>query len=169
MSSHIRGTAWATPHPITPLQYPTGKRSVTPPRFISPTSQLVITFTLSGLQWVAAATWLLIRPPHALIDYEMGRTPDPEAARGVLRCDMAEGATLACLAYALLLMLTCTVYAVKARGVPETFNEAKPIGFAMYTTCVVWLAFGPIFFGAAQSAERVRRGIWGSLRGIGCP
>ncbi|KAM4879971.1 metabotropic glutamate receptor 6-like, partial [Sylvia borin] len=27
-----------------------GKRSVTPPRFISPTSQLVITFTLSGLQ-----------------------------------------------------------------------------------------------------------------------
>ncbi|XP_057243226.1 metabotropic glutamate receptor 6-like [Malurus melanocephalus] len=132
-----------------------GKRSVTPPRFISPTSQLVITFTLSGLQLVAAATWLLVRPPHALIDYEMGRTPDPEAARGVLRCDMAEGATLACLAYALLLMLTCTVYAVKARGVPETFNEAKPIGFAMYTTCVVWLAFGPIFFGAAQSAERV--------------
>ncbi|XP_050193266.1 metabotropic glutamate receptor 6-like [Myiozetetes cayanensis] len=132
-----------------------GKRSVTPPRFISPTSQLVITFTLSGLQLVAAATWLLVRPPHALIDYEMGRTPDPEAARGVLRCDMAEGATLACLAYALLLMLTCTVYAVKARGVPETFNEAKPIGFAMYTTCVVWLAFGPIFFGAAQSADRV--------------
>ncbi|XP_040473361.1 metabotropic glutamate receptor 6-like [Falco naumanni] len=132
-----------------------GKRSVTPPRFISPTSQLLITFTLSGLQLVAVAAWLLVRPPHALIDYEMGRTPDPEDARGVLRCDMAEGGTLACLAYALLLMLTCTVYAVKARGVPETFNEAKPIGFAMYTTCVVWLAFGPIFFGAAQSAERV--------------
>ncbi|XP_053908243.1 metabotropic glutamate receptor 6-like, partial [Cuculus canorus] len=132
-----------------------GKRSVTPPRFISPTSQLVITFTLSGLQAVGAALWLLLYPPYALVDYEMGRTPDPEDARGVLRCDMAEGGTLACLAYALLLMLTCTVYAVKARGVPETFNEAKPIGFAMYTTCVVWLAFGPIFFGAAQSAERV--------------
>uniref|UniRef100_A0A8V5GUW9 Uncharacterized protein n=1 Tax=Melopsittacus undulatus TaxID=13146 RepID=A0A8V5GUW9_MELUD len=132
-----------------------GKRSVTPPRFISPTSQLVITFALSGMQVVGAALWLLLRPPHALVDYEMGRTPDPEDARGVLRCDMAEGATLACLAHALLLMLTTTVYAVKARGVPETFNEAKPIGFAMYTTCVVWLAFGPIFFGAARSAERV--------------
>ncbi|KAM9510690.1 metabotropic glutamate receptor 6-like [Guaruba guarouba] len=132
-----------------------GKRSVTPPRFISPTSQLVITFALSGMQLVGAAMWLLLRPPHALVDYEMGRTPDPEDARGVLRCDMAEGATLACLAHALLLMLTTTVYAVKARGVPETFNEAKPIGFAMYTTCVVWLAFGPIFFGAARSAERV--------------
>ncbi|XP_074787241.1 metabotropic glutamate receptor 6-like isoform X3 [Athene noctua] len=132
-----------------------GKRSVTPPRFISPASQLLITFGLSSLQLVAAAIWLLLRPPHALIDYEMGRTPDPENARGVLRCDMAEGATLACLAYALVLMVTCTVYAVKARGVPETFNEAKPIGFAMYTTCVVWVAFGPIFFGAAQSVERV--------------
>uniref|UniRef100_A0A672UA28 Glutamate metabotropic receptor 6 n=1 Tax=Strigops habroptila TaxID=2489341 RepID=A0A672UA28_STRHB len=131
-----------------------GKRSVTPPRFISPTSQLVITFALSGMQLVGAAAWLLLRPPHALVDYEMGRTPDPEDARGVLRCDMAEGATLACLAHALLLMLTTTVYAIKARGVPETFNEAKPIGFAMYTTCVVWLAFGPIFFGAARSAER---------------
>uniref|UniRef100_A0A8D0FFE9 Glutamate metabotropic receptor 6 n=1 Tax=Strix occidentalis caurina TaxID=311401 RepID=A0A8D0FFE9_STROC len=120
-----------------------------------PTSQLLITFGLSSLQLVGAAIWLLLHPPHALIDYEMGRTPDPENARGVLRCDMAEVATLACLAYALLLMVTCTVYAVKARGVPETFNEAKPIGFAMYTTCVVWVAFGPIFFGAAQSVERV--------------
>ncbi|KAM9584631.1 metabotropic glutamate receptor 6-like [Morphnus guianensis] len=132
-----------------------GKRSVTPPRFISPASQLFITFALSGLQLLASALWLLLRPPHALIDYEMGRTADPEDARGVLRCDMAEGGTLAGLAYALLLMVTCTVYAVKARGVPEAFNEAKPIGFAMYTTCVVWVAFGPIFFGAAQSAERV--------------
>ncbi|KQK83627.1 hypothetical protein AAES_57488 [Amazona aestiva] len=115
------------------------------------------------MQLVGAAMWLLLRPPHALVDYEMGRTPDPEDARGVLRCDMAEGATLACLAHALLLMLTTTVYAVKARGVPETFNEAKPIGFAMYTTCVVWLAFGPIFFGAARSAERM------CIRDKACP
>ena len=48
------------------------------------------------------------------------------------------------------------------RGVPGVFNEAKPIGFAMYTTCVVWLAFGPIFFGTAQSAEKVR-GVMGGL------
>lgn len=48
------------------------------------------------------------------------------------------------------------MYAVKSRGVPETFNEAKPIGFTMYTTCVIWLAFVPIFFGTAQSSEKVR-------------
>ena len=50
-------------------------------------------------------------------------------------------------------------------GVPGAFNEAKPIGFAMYTTCVVWLAFGPIFFGTAQSAEKVR-GEWGGYGGV---
>ena len=141
---------------------------MTPPRFISPASQLAITFGLSALQVLGAGAWLGLRPPHAVLDFEAGRAADPERARGVLRCDMAEGATLACLAYALLLMLTCTVYAVKARGVPETFNEAKPIGFAMYTTCVVWLAFGPIFFGTAQSAEKVREamgGLWGGLWG----
>lgn len=45
---------------------------------------------------------------------------------------------------------------MKSRGVPETFNEAKPIGFTMYTTCIIWLAFVPIFFGTAQSTEKVR-------------
>ena len=53
-------------------------------------------------------------------------------------------------------MVTCTIYAIKTRDVPEDFNEAKPIGFTMYTTCIVWLAFIPIFFGTAQSAEKVR-------------
>ncbi|GAA6221774.1 metabotropic glutamate receptor 6-like [Lates japonicus] len=52
-------------------------------------------------------------------------------------------------------MITCTVYAIKSRGVPETFNEAKPIGFTMYTTCIIWLAFVPIFFGTAQSTEKM--------------
>ena len=42
----------------------------------------------------------------------------------------------------------CTVYAVKTRNLPENFNEAKFIGFAMYTTCVIWVAFVPIYFGS---------------------
>ena len=101
--------------------------------------------------------WLGAQPPHSVIDYEEQRTVDPEQARGVLKCDMSDLSLIGCLGYSLLLMVTCTVYAIKARGVPETFNEAKPIGFTMYTTCIIWLAFVPIFFGTAQSAEKV---IW---------
>uniref|UniRef100_A0A8C2VXM0 Glutamate metabotropic receptor 6 n=2 Tax=Chinchilla lanigera TaxID=34839 RepID=A0A8C2VXM0_CHILA len=132
-----------------------GKRSVTPPPFISPTSQLVITFSLASLQVVGVIAWLAAQPPHSVIDYEEQRTVDPEQARGVLKCDMSDLSLIGCLGYSLLLMVTCTVYAIKARGVPETFNEAKPIGFTMYTTCIIWLAFVPIFFGTAQSAEKI--------------
>jgi len=41
----------------------------------------------------------------------------------------------------LLLIAMCTLYAFKTRNLPENFNEAKFIGFTMYTTCVIWIAF----------------------------
>ncbi|XP_010793802.1 glutamate receptor, metabotropic 2b, partial [Notothenia coriiceps] len=44
----------------------------------------------------------------------------------------------------------CTVYAFKTRKCPENFNEAKFIGFTMYTTCIIWLAFQPIFYVTAS-------------------
>ncbi|MGH0153801.1 UNVERIFIED_CONTAM: hypothetical protein FKN15_025093 [Acipenser sinensis] len=133
-----------------------GKKAVTPPRFISPASQLGITFSLISLQVLGVFIWFGVIPPHTTIDYEEQRPPNPELARGILKCDMSDLSLICCLSYSILLMVTCTVYAVKSRGVPETFNEAKPIGFTMYTTCIIWLAFVPIFFGTAQSTEKVR-------------
>ncbi|XP_063320679.1 glutamate receptor, metabotropic 6a isoform X1 [Pelmatolapia mariae] len=132
-----------------------GKRSVTPPKFISPTSQLVITFILISVQVLGVFVWFGVVPPHTIIDYDELRPPNPDLARGILKCDMSDLSIICCLSYSIVLMVTCTVYAVKSRGVPETFNEAKPIGFTMYTTCIVWLAFVPIFFGTAQSTEKM--------------
>uniref|UniRef100_A0A8C5PQ84 Glutamate metabotropic receptor 8 n=1 Tax=Leptobrachium leishanense TaxID=445787 RepID=A0A8C5PQ84_9ANUR len=132
-----------------------GKKSVTAPKFISPASQLVITFSLISIQLIGVFIWFVVDPPHIIVDYGEQRTPDPENARGVLKCDISELSLICSLGYSILLMVTCTVYAIKTRGVPETFNEAKPIGFTMYTTCIIWLAFIPIFFGTAQSAERM--------------
>lgn len=43
------------------------------------------------------------------------------------------------------LILMCTLYAFKTRNVPENFNEAKFIGFTMYTTLVIWIAFVVIY------------------------
>uniref|UniRef100_A0A8C5HFI3 Metabotropic glutamate receptor 6-like n=1 Tax=Gouania willdenowi TaxID=441366 RepID=A0A8C5HFI3_GOUWI len=132
-----------------------GKRSVTPPKFISPTSQLAITFIFISVQVLGVFVWFAVIPPHTIIDYEELRPPNPDLARGILKCDMSDLSIICCLSYSIVLMVTCTVYAVKSRGVPETFNEAKPIGFTMYTTCIVWLAFVPIFFGTAQSTEKM--------------
>ncbi|KAK0134603.1 Metabotropic glutamate receptor 8 [Merluccius polli] len=132
-----------------------GKKAVTAPRFISPTSQLFITFFLISLQLLGVLIWFAADPPHTFVDFGEQRMPDPEKARGVLKCDISDLSLICSLGYSILLMVTCTVYAIKTRGVPETFNEAKPIGFTMYTTCIIWLAFIPIFFGTAQSAERM--------------
>uniref|UniRef100_A0A8C7ZNU6 Glutamate receptor, metabotropic 8a n=1 Tax=Oryzias sinensis TaxID=183150 RepID=A0A8C7ZNU6_9TELE len=132
-----------------------GKKSVTAPRFISPASQLVITFSLISVQLVGVFVWFAVDPPHILVDYGEQRTQNPMSARGVLKCDISDLSLICSLGYSILLMVTCTVYAIKTRGVPETFNEAKPIGFTMYTTCIIWLAFIPIFFGTSQSAERM--------------
>uniref|UniRef100_A0A8C8A4V6 Glutamate metabotropic receptor 4 n=1 Tax=Oryzias sinensis TaxID=183150 RepID=A0A8C8A4V6_9TELE len=132
-----------------------GKMSVSAPRFISPASQLVITFSLISVQLLGVCIWFGIDPSQAIIDYEDQRTANPEMARGVLKCDISDLSLICLLGYSMLLMVTCTVYAIKTRGVPETFNEAKPIGFTMYTTCIVWLAFIPIFFGTSQSREKM--------------
>lgn len=51
------------------------------------------------------------------------------------------------LLYNMVLIILCTVYAFKTRKIPENFNEAKYIAFTMYSTCIVWLAFVPIYFG----------------------
>ncbi|XP_008319059.1 metabotropic glutamate receptor 4 isoform X1 [Cynoglossus semilaevis] len=132
-----------------------GTMSVSAPRFISPASQLVITFTLASVQLLGVCIWFVADPSKAIIDYEDQRTSNPVQARGVLKCDISDLSLICLLGYSMLLMVTCTVYAIKTRGVPETFNEAKPIGFTMYTTCIIWLAFIPIFFGTSQSTEKM--------------
>lgn len=132
-----------------------GKMSVSAPRFISPASQLLITFSLISVQLLGVCIWFVVDPPQAFVDYEDQRVANPELARGVLKCDISDLSLICLLGYSMLLMVTCTVYAIKTRGVPETFNEAKPIGFTMYTTCIIWLAFIPIFFGTSQSTEKV--------------
>jgi metabotropic glutamate receptor 6/7/8 len=133
-----------------------GKKSVTAPRLISPTSQLAITTCLIAIQLLGVFIWFGVDPPNTIIDYDEQKTVNPDQARGVLKCDITDLQIICSLGYSILLMVTCTVYAIKTRGVPENFNEAKPIGFTMYTTCIVWLAFIPIFFGTAQSAEKVK-------------
>ncbi|KAG7472914.1 hypothetical protein MATL_G00114050 [Megalops atlanticus] len=132
-----------------------GKKAVTAPRFISPASQLAITSSLISVQLLGVFIWFGVDPPNTIVDYDEQKTVNPQRARGVLKCDITDLQIICSLGYSILLMVTCTVYAIKTRGVPENFNEAKPIGFTMYTTCIVWLAFIPIFFGTAQSAEKL--------------
>ncbi|XP_077291377.1 metabotropic glutamate receptor 5-like isoform X2 [Arctopsyche grandis] len=117
-------------------RFPTRK-----PRLMSGTAQVVMSGLLVGVEVAVAVSMLILEPARADHVY-------PSRSRSQLVCDTSARGVLAPLAFDFLLVALCTLYAVKTRNVPENFNEAKFIGFAMYTTCVIWVAFVPIYFGS---------------------
>uniref|UniRef100_A0AAY4E302 Metabotropic glutamate receptor 3 n=1 Tax=Denticeps clupeoides TaxID=299321 RepID=A0AAY4E302_9TELE len=115
------------------------------PRFISPASQVAICCALISCQLLVAVIWLLVEAPG------VRKEVSPERRDVVtLKCNSRDSSMLASLAYNCVLIVLCTVYAFKTRKCPENFNEAKFIGFTMYTTCIIWLAFQPIFYVTAS-------------------
>ena len=110
-------------------------------RFISPESQLILTSLLVAVQLIVSVVWLVAEEPGTRLEFT------PMLNKVILKCQIDEARFTMSLVYNMLLIALCTVYAVKTRNIPENFNEAKFIGFAMYTTCIVWLAFVPLYFG----------------------
>ncbi|XP_077985666.1 metabotropic glutamate receptor 8-like [Glandiceps talaboti] len=126
-----------------------GMRSTIRPKYTSPRSQIIICSALISLQILGVTIWLIIDPPKTRIEYI---TRD----RAVLKCDISDTTLMASLLYNMILIILCTIYAVKTRKIPENFNEAKFIGFTMYTTCIVWLAFLPIYFATADKDPKIQ-------------
>ena len=84
--------------------------------------------------------WLWVAPSFAMYHY-------PTREDNLLVCSSyTDVSYMMAFAYPILLIALCTVYAVFTRKIPAAFNESKYIGFTMYTTCVIWLAFVPIYF-----------------------
>ncbi|CAB4030597.1 metabotropic glutamate receptor 3-like isoform X1 [Paramuricea clavata] len=63
----------------------------------------------------------------------------------VLICAISDKDFLLSQIYNFVLIIVCTYYAFKTRRSPMNFNEAKYIAFAMYCTCVLWLAFITVY------------------------
>ncbi|XP_061399003.1 metabotropic glutamate receptor 4-like, partial [Musca vetustissima] len=121
-----------------------GKQSAKRPSFISPKSQLVICSFFISVQILINGVWMLIAPSHAMHHH-------PTREDNLLVCDSyIDASYVIAFFYPIVLIVVCTVYAVLTRKIPEAFNESKHIGFTMYTTCVIWLAFVPLYFGTAN-------------------
>lgn len=90
------------------------------------------------------------------------------------RCAYGGSTLLISHIYPFFLMLICTYYAVKTRGIPENYKETKSIGFAMYSACILWLASVPLYFETKSSNFQIRIHIYSlavSLNGfiiLGC-
>nr|XP_055028859.1 metabotropic glutamate receptor 1b isoform X2 [Misgurnus anguillicaudatus] len=111
------------------------------PRFMSAWAQVVIAFILISVQLTLEVTLIILEPPEPIKSY-------PSIREVFLICNTSNMGMVAPLGYNGLLILSCTYYAFKTRNVPANFNEAKYIAFTMYTTCIIWLAFVPIYFGS---------------------
>ncbi|XP_036449845.1 metabotropic glutamate receptor 1b isoform X1 [Colossoma macropomum] len=111
------------------------------PRFMSAWAQVVIAFILISVQLTLEITLIILEPPEPIKSY-------PSIREVFLICNTSNMGMVAPLGYNGLLILSCTYYAFKTRNVPANFNEAKYIAFTMYTTCIIWLAFVPIYFGS---------------------
>lgn len=109
----------------------TKKQGALRPRYISPNSQVVICSCLITVQLLISLLWFAFeRPAVGLMLYDR---------LVILKCDVNKHTFLFSLSYNVLLVLICTMYAVRTRKVPENFNETKFIGFTCYTTCIIWL------------------------------
>ncbi|XP_043680189.1 uncharacterized protein LOC122634865 isoform X1 [Vespula pensylvanica] len=121
-----------------------GKHSAKRPSFISPRSQLIICSGLVGVQILINGVWIVIDPAKAMHHY-------PTKEDNLLVCNSyIDASYMIAFAYPIMLIVVCTIYAVLTRKIPEAFNESKYIGFTMYTTCVIWLAFVPLYFGTGN-------------------
>ncbi|XP_074540813.1 metabotropic glutamate receptor 1 isoform X2 [Halichoeres trimaculatus] len=111
------------------------------PRFMSAWAQVIIAFMLISVQLTLEITLIILEPPEPIKSY-------PSIREVFLICNTSNVGMVAPLGYNGLLIMSCTYYAFKTRNVPANFNEAKYIAFTMYTTCIIWLAFVPIYFGS---------------------
>ncbi|CAH1776113.1 unnamed protein product [Owenia fusiformis] len=124
-----------------------GKRTAKRPKFISPKSQLIICASVVAVQIIIGAIWLVLRPPKSTYHF-------PTREENQLVCESAIGPQyIIGFMYPIVLIMVCTFYAFLTRRIPEAFNESKHIGFTMYTTCIIWLAFVPIYFSTANNIE----------------
>ncbi|KAK6176318.1 hypothetical protein SNE40_014622 [Patella caerulea] len=117
------------------------KAMVKRPGYTSPKSQILICICIVSVQVIGGLTWLGFEKPSTVKIYEQNDYI-------VLKCKSSQIATIMSLSYNIFLIVLCTVYAFKTRKIPQNFNEAKYIAFTMYSTCIVWLAFITIYFGA---------------------
>ncbi|XP_030379803.1 metabotropic glutamate receptor [Scaptodrosophila lebanonensis] len=115
-------------------------------KYISPQSQVIITTSLIAIQVLITMIWMIVEPPGTRFYY-------PDRTEVILKCKIQDMSFLFSQLYNMILITICTVYAIKTRKIPENFNESKFIGFTMYTTCIIWLAFVPIYFGTGNSYE----------------
>ncbi len=100
------------------------------PKFMSLTSQIVITCIIISVECGLIVIVFVLEPGSYEVTY-------PQRNSAKLQCFNSRMSIIGPLGYNMMLVAFCTIYAVRTRNLPENFNEAKFIGFSMYTTVII--------------------------------
>lgn len=105
--------------------------------------QLVIMSSLISVQFLGGFMWFAVDPPSIITNYDEHKTTTTNQVRGDFKCDIGDLQIICSLVIA---FFYCLHVCHPESGCPSKFqwSSTKPIGFPMYTTCIVWLAFVPI-------------------------
>ncbi|XP_077973472.1 metabotropic glutamate receptor 7-like [Styela clava] len=107
--------------------------------YLEPMPLLLLTTCVVFVQVIIAVGWLIIHAPSSYIHYCEND--------GFLTCKhILDVQLFVGLAYPFVIIIICTILATINRNVPTGFRETLFVGFTMYTTCVTWIAFLPLFF-----------------------
>ena len=61
---------------------------------------------------------------------------------------------LVLIGYTFIIAAVCGVYAFLARKLPEDYNEAKYTSFSMFTFCLLWVMFVPLYYSSNKNSMR---------------
>ncbi|XP_068741178.1 extracellular calcium-sensing receptor-like [Montipora capricornis] len=109
---------------------------------VGTTGQLMSVILLNLVEVVLAILWAVFDTPYETTVIEKGKyilfTCRP------YQTPLGRALDVTMLTYLILLSLLCAFYAFKARSLPENFNEARFIAFAMHILLLSWITFYPV-------------------------
>lgn len=116
---------------------------------ISNKMQAIAATIMTSVPVTLTTVWFIVDPPEVVVEVDNSRE-----GWQIFSCgESTELLNIVILVYVLILALLCTYFAFKARKLPENFNEAKFICFAMFAFCVFWLSFFPAFYDSSGSTR----------------
>ncbi|XP_059142367.1 metabotropic glutamate receptor 1-like [Physella acuta] len=124
--------------------------SVNSKLIVSPLTQIIFASVLIVLQiFICLCVYVTFKPTAKK------RQPVATEKLVELSCDLTLPGLVSFLAYNLVLVTLCSIFAFKTRKLPENFNESKFISMCVFTTLVIWLSFICTYFTASRESVKI--------------
>ena len=123
------------------------------PAYVDVKSQLIMITAMVGISIFITIILAVYDIPDAEPIYPKRNNPE------LMGCTGSGSTVLISHFYSIFLIITCTYYAILTRKIPDNFKETQNIGFAMYSTCLLYMTCIAIFFSIrSENYQFVMRG-----------